>query len=132
MIHLQRPLPQHPAVQLGEIVVGLARLSGGGRQQHLGDALQVLQSRGGRLDRVRIADRFGQLARIGAGRIGGREAEPRRLVLFVRPLVERGFLVVGGLDAGDRRIAPLDAQMSYGPMPGTRSSTGILSSGCAT
>ena len=66
-------------------VNGSPGLRRGRRHQHAGDALEVLQAERRRRHRIRVADRFGQLARIGARRAFGREAQPRRRVLLRAP-----------------------------------------------
>ena len=105
VVHLERPLAEHAPVQLLEIVVGSPGLTVAVISM-FGDALEVLEAERRRLHRVGVADRFGQLARIGAARVGGREAQPRRRVLLPRPLVERLLLVVRRARAGNRLVAP--------------------------
>ena len=105
VVHLQGPLADEPGVQPVEVVVRLPR-RGGGLEQHRRDALEVLQPERRRRHRVGVADRLGQLAGVGVARTGGRETEPRRLVLLARPRVEGRPLVVRGRRIRDRGIAP--------------------------
>ena len=115
MVHLQDPLGQHAAVHLGEVFIRFAGLGGGGGQEHLGHALQVLDAGSGGLDGVGVADGFGVLTGVGAGRAGGGETEPRGLILLARPGVERGLLGLGGGGAGDGSVAPVGRPDVIGP-----------------
>src|SRR6266540_477571 len=104
--HLQPPLSDHRVVNLLEVVVRLALLVLGRGEQHVGDALEVLQPERRSLDRVGVAHGLCQFARVGAARPEGREAIPRRLVLLARPLVERLLFVFGRLASVNRLVAP--------------------------
>src|SRR5581483_3881758 len=46
---------------------------------------------------------------------GGGEAQVRLIVLFFRPLVQGRLLLVGGLGAGNRRVAPVGGPDVVGP-----------------
>jgi len=105
--HFGAPLTDHPAIEFGEFFVGVAFLVRGGRHQHSGDALQVLDPERGGENGIGIADGFGFIAGVGTGGAGSGETQIGFVVLLFGPLVERGLLLVLSLGAGNGSVAPL-------------------------
>ena len=90
--HLIGPLADHAAVDGPQVVPILAVVRGRG-QQIVHHALEILQAQAGGVHGIGIAHCFGILARIGALRAIGVEAQPGRFLLLARPRVQ-GFVLV--------------------------------------
>ena len=106
VIHLERPLAEQAAVDFFEVREGLAGFRRRRRHEHRGHALEVLQAERRGQHGVLVADRFGQFARIGAGRSFSREAQPRGRVLLARPFVQRLLLGFRRGCARNRLVSP--------------------------
>ena len=106
MVHLQRPLSQQSAVDLGELPVRFAGLGCRGSQQHARHALEIFQAQRRRLQSIGVSNSLGLIERVAVAGLRGGEAIPGRRVLLTRPRVERRPLVVGRPCAGYRFVAP--------------------------
>ncbi len=108
MVHVAPPLADGFVVQRAHFGVALPRLLGNlWNERH--HTLEILHAKRGRPHGICITDGFREILWITGG-IGGGEAQPRKLFLRARPLIERGLFVVRSARRRNRRIPPLHGE----------------------
>src|SRR5215213_761562 len=105
VVQLRRPLAQQATVKLLEIVVWFARLRSG-RQQHVCNTFQVLDTESGGDDGVTLTDSLSVFTVIRTARICGGETQVRFGILFPRPLIQSLLFFVRRPGAGNGFITP--------------------------